>query len=236
MIEGLTSTKRSRTAHQHVLSILRPAILDGSIPAGTRLIQTDIAEMLEVSITPVREALRDLATEGLVFFDPHHGAMVRSLTLEEVQEIYMLRMVLEPFMIKKVINQIQAEKLHSAAKLIEAMDKERDVAKWARLNLRFHTILGDPGDNSKLTGFLANLRDCSSVYVSLSLHVRPIQMEDANKEHTELLRLYQDKNEDECIAVTLQHLQSTLRAIEAAHKDTAEKLEANPLQLDTIKL
>ena len=63
---------------------------------GTRIIQSEIASQLEVSVTPVREALRDLAAEELVIFDPHRGALVRSLDLEEVKEIYQLRMVLSP--------------------------------------------------------------------------------------------------------------------------------------------
>lgn len=217
MIDGLKTTKRSRTAHQHVLSMLRPAILDGSITAGTRLVQTEIAEMFEVSTTPVREALRDLATEGLVFFDPHHGATVRTLTVEEVQEIYKLRMVLEPLMIQKVISSITKDRLLSAKKLIDAMDHEKDPLTWSRLNHQFHSSLSDPADNSKLTGFVNNLRDCSSVYVSLSLHVRPDQMKEANYDHQNLVELYAQKNEKECIAVTLHHLEATLQAIEAVY-------------------
>lgn len=227
MIDGLKTTKRSRTAHQHVLSMLRPAILDGSIAPGTRLVQTEIADMFDVSTTPVREALRDLATEGLVYFDPHHGATVRTLTVEEVREIYQLRMVLEPLMIHKVIYSITKEKLTPTEKLIDAMDHEKDPLKWSRLNHQFHSSLGDPGDNTKLSRFVNNLRDCSSVYVNLSLQVRPDQMKDANYDHQNLIELYAHKNEQECVAVTLHHLEATLEAIEAVYPFSSTPLNAS---------
>lgn len=232
MIKGLKTTKRSKTAHEYVLAVLRPAILDGTIKAGTRLVQTDLAEMLDVSTTPVREALRDLATEGLVIFDPHHGAMVRTLTLEEVQEIYELRIALEPMMIPRAVEAIGADQLRAAENLISAMDSETDVVSWARLNHSFHSILSNAGNGGKLAGFLNNLRDCSSVYVTLSLHVRPEQMKEANYDHSQLLDLYAKKDAAACIEITLAHLRSTMEAIKQAQalfEETQQPLDQSEI-------
>jgi DNA-binding GntR family transcriptional regulator len=80
-----------QTAHEFARATLRHAILTGQIPGGSRLVQTDLAAQLSLNTTPVREALRDLATEGLIRFDPHRGAVVHRLTQREVDEVYRIR-------------------------------------------------------------------------------------------------------------------------------------------------
>jgi DNA-binding GntR family transcriptional regulator len=83
-----------RTAQAYVRDSIRSAIFAGQIEAGDRLVQADIAQQLDVSTTPVREALRELATEGLLRLDAHHGAVVRDLDPVELQEIHELRRLL----------------------------------------------------------------------------------------------------------------------------------------------
>jgi DNA-binding GntR family transcriptional regulator len=96
------SASRS-TAHTFVLDALRDAILSGSLPAGARLIQTEIAARLEVRTTPVREAIRDLVGSGLVQSDVHRGAVVRALDSDELAEIYEIRKILETSLGDKIV-------------------------------------------------------------------------------------------------------------------------------------
>lgn len=112
-VSGLTAPQRSRTAHDHVAF----AILSGELSGGTRLLQTKLAAELDLSTTPLREALRDLAMEGLVVFDPHRGAVVRTLDIDEVREIYELRITLEPIMVRRVAERITAEQFDRAEEL-----------------------------------------------------------------------------------------------------------------------
>ena len=90
-LAGQSFSATRQTAHEYVREVLRRAILSGDIPVGSRLVQAELATTLEVSTTPVREALRDLASEGLIQFDPHRGAVVSELSGEELQEIYEIR-------------------------------------------------------------------------------------------------------------------------------------------------
>lgn len=214
---NLKATGRSRTAHEYVLSTLRSAILGGSLAGGTRLVQTELAAQLEVSTTPVREALRDLATEGLVFFDPHRGAVVRTLDIEEVREIYELRITLEPLMVRRLIAQITDDELDRAFELARRMQSETNLSAWVDLNREFHAILSGADDGSRLAGILSSLRDSASAYVSLSLEARPQQVPDANEEHAELIRLYRTRDADAVAELTVRHLHSTLDAIEKSH-------------------
>jgi DNA-binding GntR family transcriptional regulator len=77
-------------------SALREAILDGRFAPGSRLTGQTLADELGMSLTPVREALRLLATQGLVEHDPHRGTRVAPLAPESIEETYRLRRVLEP--------------------------------------------------------------------------------------------------------------------------------------------
>lgn len=208
---------RSRTAYEHVRRSLRDAILDGELTGGTRLLQSALAAQFGVSTTPVREALRELATEGLVFFDPHRGAVVRELELAEVQEIYELRMTLEPLMVRRSIDGLTEERLHQAEELLTRMESEEDIHAWSDLNRAFHAVLMRSAEGTRLAGILTGLRDSAAAYVMLSLRARSEQVSEANVEHRQLLDLYRRRDTEAAIDLTVTHLKSTLAAIESAH-------------------
>lgn len=210
-----TDRPRSRTAHEYVRTELRAAILGGELVGGTRLVQSEVGEQLGVSTTPVREALRDLVTEGLVFFDAHRGAVVRTLQLAEVREIYELRMTLEPLLVQRVLDRIDDEALDRARELWEQMEHEKDPAVWVEHNHAFHAIFAEPDAGSRLSQILAGLRDSASAYVGLSLKANPEQMSRANADHGRMLTLFREGDAEGLAALTVDHLRSTLTAIES---------------------
>ncbi|MCU1614564.1 MAG: hypothetical protein JWO98_2104 [Frankiales bacterium] len=217
-LRTLSSAPRSRTAHEYVREILRAAVLDGTLASGQRLAQIELAEQLGVSTTPVREALRDLATEGLVEFDPHRGALVKSLDIGAVRELYELRMTLEPLMVRRVIDAVTAEQLERAEQLRKRMEQTQDTGAWSTQNRDFHAIFEQTQAGTRLANILAGLRDSAAPYVALSLAAGPSHVQQANAEHAELLDLYRARAVDRAIAVTLAHLQATLAVIEEAHQ------------------
>lgn len=208
---------RTRTVHEYVLKSLRDAIIDGRLAGGTHLVQTDLATQLEVSITPVREALRDLATEGLVAFDPHRGALVRNLDLDEVREVYELRMTLEPLMVRRVIEKITPEQLARADELRHQMEKTKSVSAWAELNRQFHNTLAESDRGSRLSNILNGLRDTSSSYVGMSLAASPERIIEADVQHAELIELFKRHDVEGAVRLSVQHLHSTIDTIEEAH-------------------
>ena len=212
------SPREARTAHEFVCRTLRAAVMDGTLPGGARLVQADLAQQLGVSTTPVREALRDLATEGLVVLDPHRGALVRALDIDEVRELYDLRMTLEPMMVRRVMSTMTPDRLDRAAELQRRMEQPCDSSVWAGLNRDFHALFSEPDDSTRLSRILAGLRDSAAPYVALSQRSRPEPGPEANAEHAELLDLYRRGDADRAVELTLTHLRSTLRAIEEAHE------------------
>src|SRR5665811_2234033 len=119
-LSDLSGTTR-QTAHEYVREVLRKNILNGDLPGGARLVQAELGAMLDVSTTPVREALRDLASEGLVRFDPHRGAVVTELDLEDVKDIYEIRRILEPEAMRQSAPKVSEELLVQLRKLHQRM-------------------------------------------------------------------------------------------------------------------
>jgi len=100
---------KPRTMSAEVANMLREAIRNGSLPAGARLVEQEVAERLGVSRVPVREAIQALVDEGLVRKSPHRGAYVYRASEREIDEISTLRVVLEQFVIERVIERWNAE-------------------------------------------------------------------------------------------------------------------------------
>ena len=208
-----------RTTHEFVLETLKRAILSGELPAGTRLIQADLAQQLNVSTTPVREALRDLVGIGLIGFDAHRGAVVKGIDLEELLEIYELRRLLEPYSIRRVAENITDDELDSAAKLQQEMDAAGDFASWVDLNWQFHRLLEEAARMKRLQDMVQSVQNLAAIYVAHSLKLDPERMAEGNEEHRALLDALRARDADRAAEVLTQHLDGTLAAVLAIHEN-----------------
>jgi DNA-binding GntR family transcriptional regulator len=188
--------------------------LAGSLDGGARLVQADIAEQLGVSTTPVREAMRDLASEGLIRFEPYRGAIVYVPSLDEIREIEELRILLGSFAIRRTVERISDEELERAEAIESAMELEVDPLQWTELNRSFHATLEDGARSPRLSAVLNNLRDSAAIVVAISLRARPSQMKSGNRDHRELLDACRVRDPDRAAAVIERHFSGTLEAVE----------------------
>lgn len=123
---------------------LHERILRGDLPEGTPLRQDALATELGVSRIPVREALRQLEAEGLVTFRPYAGAVVSSLSVPEIEELFALRALLETDVLGRAVGHLGPEDLERAEEVLEAFEdafERRDVGSWGTLNWEFHATL-----------------------------------------------------------------------------------------------
>lgn len=135
---------KPRILRQEVLGALRTAILANSIPAGSRLLEAEVAQRMGVSRAPVREAIRHLEQEGLVEFFPHRGAVVVGLPEREIDAIYELRAIIEGRATADVTGNVTPEQLAQLESLIDEMRDvlpSRDVEAIAEIDLRFHGLI-----------------------------------------------------------------------------------------------
>ena len=135
---------KPRILRQEVLGALRTAILANTIPAGSRLLEAEVAQRMGVSRAPVREAIRHLEQEGLVEFFPHRGAVVVGLPEREMDAIYELRAIIEGRATADIAGKATDEQLAQLEGLIDEMRAvlpSRDVEAIAEIDLRFHGLI-----------------------------------------------------------------------------------------------
>ena len=131
-----------RTVKDQLVDRLRDDIVRGAVEPGEYLRLEDIAGRFDVSTMPVREALRELESEGLVTIFPHRGAVVTELTPEDLADLYDIRATLEAMATRLAVPNLTEACLAELARIVDQMDVELGhVAALVKLNHRFHTTL-----------------------------------------------------------------------------------------------
>ncbi len=150
-----------------VLEAIKHAILTGELKPGQALVETDLAEVLGVSKTPVREALKTLAGAGLVTMNPYKGAAVRVVDDEQARHVYDARLLLEPEALARVV--IRGHDWQAARQALARADQAADQAERSLANRDFHRELYAGCGNPLLVRMLDDLRDQTAL---VSAHIR----------------------------------------------------------------
>jgi DNA-binding GntR family transcriptional regulator len=197
-----------KTVVEMAVEVLREKILRGDYPEGSALRQDALASDLGVSRIPVREALRQLEAEGLVTFSPHLGAVVSSLSIEEIEELFELRALLESELVRKAVARTDAEVLDRAESVLDAYDAafaRGDVAAWGALNWEFHATLLAPAGRPLTMGVLLTLHNQSDRYMRMQLALTHGEHR-ASGEHRAILKMVQSGDADGAARLLSEHV------------------------------
>lgn len=206
----LAVSEARRTTHEYVRDTIRGAIVRGEFGGGARLIQSELAANLKVSTTPVREALRDLATEGLITLDRGRGGIVRELNWSEMEDLRLIRNQLEPLAIRLACERITKEQLDAADQLRQEMNREEDLGRWTDLNRRFHMVFHEATAVPRLIKVLKGLEEAAAVYVAQAQRWHPEIRRRANSEHQVVLDAYRTGDVDLLVDLMASHAAMSL--------------------------
>lgn len=134
----------SRPIREIAYEVLKHAIITGEIPAGERIVETDYAERLHISRTPLREALRKLERDGLVEYVLRRGVVVRAFTIADVEEIYTIRNALEMLTLPAIIRNATEEDVAGLKERLREMDEvmaHGDIETLSPMARAFHSQL-----------------------------------------------------------------------------------------------
>jgi DNA-binding GntR family transcriptional regulator len=179
MYDRVEAPPASRT--DFVLESIKEAILNGKLKPGQALVETDLAATLNVSKTPVREALKTLAGSGLVVMSPYKGAAVRTVDAEMAGSVYDVRMLMEPEALRRAV-QLGASFDDAAL----ALEDVSDLARRSLANRRFHRALYAGCGNPLMIQILDGLRDQAALITVAGWGICPT-WDDEAAEHREIL-------------------------------------------------
>jgi DNA-binding GntR family transcriptional regulator len=147
-----------RTVGQMVHAVLREAITTGAFAPGEWLRQETLAEAIGVSRIPVRTALLQLESDGLVVFHPHRGARVRTMSAAQIDEIYQLRLLLESHALRLSMARMSPDRLHRLHRLATVLDAHGDGGPFLDARVAFYREVYDHPAHPLLLGIIEDLR------------------------------------------------------------------------------
>jgi DNA-binding GntR family transcriptional regulator len=152
---------RHKTAKDFVVDAVTQALSEGRMKPGDRLNEKELSEWLQVSRTPVREALNILERDGLVQLIPHRGAVVRTITADEIRDEYTLRAALESMAVELAVPKVPDQVVRELRTLVENMHRPGgdDVHDYLDMNKELHLRLYQFSGNRRLTSLIESSWD-----------------------------------------------------------------------------
>jgi DNA-binding GntR family transcriptional regulator len=180
-----------RTMASAAAAELRRRILEGTYPAGLPLRQDALAAEFGTSRIPVREALVQLEAEGLVRILPHRGAVVSELSTGEIREVFELRALLEPRLLRQSVPRLTSEDFSALRTILSDFGsalRTDHVGRWGELNTAFHMRLYEKAGRPRTVAFVSTLLREADRHTRLQLSLTDGR-ERAAREHEGLLAL-----------------------------------------------
>lgn len=201
---------RSMSTPDLVAQALRDAIIAGHYVAGQPLRQDEIADVLQVSKIPIREALRRLEAEGLVVFHANRGAVVAPLSVSEAEGIAEIRVALETLALRLAIPQLTVRDLRLAQGILDDLDEQVDVGQWGMLNRDFHHTLYAPSERVHLLALITTQYHRFDRYMRVVLAAMQHQAQ-SQAEHRALLAACMQRDAAAAVVIVEEHIMTAAR-------------------------
>ncbi len=213
-LDTLSSIERP-SLHEELTDRLRTMIVEGILVAGEKVPERALCEKLGVSRTPMREALKVLAADGLLTLQPNRGARVRAITVEELEEVFPLMGALEALAGELACKNVTDKQLQAVRKSHNAMlacFKSADMPGYFRYNQQIHEAILTAAGNQTLT----------TTYLSLAVRVRRARYlanmsqqrwQEAVDEHELILKALETRDGKKLSAILKQHLENKFATV-----------------------
>jgi DNA-binding GntR family transcriptional regulator len=221
------SKKEDTSIAERVYAELHQAIITGDIPSGTRLMESELASRKGASRTPVREALRMLSSEGLVYSIPRAGYIVEGLSEYEIRDLFAVRLAIEKLAAGWAVARMTPEELVELEESLLEMEKAlttRTESEIVESDRRFHDIIYRASGSKKLYEICKFIEQHTLKFRIRCLTVPEIG-ERAVKGHLEILRAMRSRDAGKVETATTSHLKVTQQNILECLAKDAQRLD-----------
>lgn len=187
---------QTQTLRERIVNILRESIIKGTLKPGERVAESDLAEKYGISRTPIREAFRQLETEGFLKVIPRRGAEVTSLTEEDVRDFYEVKSLLESYAAKVATDRLTEKDIKRLEMLNSSMDRfarNDDIKSFFKADNEFHDIFIQKCGNDKLCNIIQNLLQQFQRFRIASFVIKG-RMEVSVDQHREIIKACCDRD------------------------------------------
>ena len=203
-VETQSTTKK-------VLIALREAIFTGKLQPGQRITQTNLATQLNVSITPVREALMTLENEQLVKLVAHKETVILGVNRKYLEDYYNARAVLEEYLISLVCSEgVDITNIENAYKKMELIVKEKNYDAYNTANSEFHNAIHEAAGNNFISNFLSRISISKSAPKNSSLQE---YIKISFNEHKRLMKYIREHDSENAVKEVHNHMMRSLEDI-----------------------
>ncbi|NEQ29258.1 MAG: GntR family transcriptional regulator [Microcoleus sp. SIO2G3] len=216
MTLSVSPIQRSRSLHEQIYETLRSSILSGELPPGARLVETQLSEQLQVSRTPIREAIRQLQRETLVTADANGNLRVATVSAADAEQLYDCRMALEQLAIESACTKATAAQLAELEAIVtqseQLSSQPQHSTQMLDLDYRFHRTIAECSGNHWLVFLLEQVFNQMTLLRVQTTRQNPRVLE-IRIEHRQIVTMIAKRDAEEAIAAMRQHLEASRQRV-----------------------
>ena len=195
------------TRKQVAYDYLHDAILCNQLKPGSAIVEQEISDLLNISRTPVREALKVLEAEGLVRQIPQRGTFVEQINTQDVEEIFALREALEVLALHEAIKHVSDKELDKLEKYLTTLTSDSKEEEFYSSDRLLHNLIIQNGGNRRLANFLHAVNS-QVERLRLISALRPNRLEQSMEEHLAIVKAFKSRDLEAAERELRQHIKN----------------------------
>lgn len=216
-MDGGRGTEKA-TLRKHIREYIQEQIASGRFQPGDRVVETQLAKELNVSQAPVREAILELSAMGLLEERPYSGSFVRSLTIEDIEDIYNTRAFIDEYAARQAAKRITPEQLMEMEALLREMDAAENPHDFVEKDMAFHALVVDAAESPALKRMWESLRLVE--WTGLSVAVTRNTLPELAKQHWQIFHLLEKHADHTAGAYMFLHIKNFGDELKQHYRET----------------